>query len=413
MKKLLIIGSVWPEPNSSAAGSRMMQLIDVFHNEGYKITFATAAYKSDFSVVLEDYGVEEEQIKLNDSSFDSFVKELNPDVVIFDRFNIEEQYGWRVAEFSPNALRILDTEDLHFLRKARHEALKKNKEVLDIAYSDLQTTDAKREIASILRCDLSLLISQFEMDLLVNKFKIDKDLLLYLPFLLDKIEADNWKSFSDREHFIFIGNFIHAPNWDAVLQLKNEIWPSIRKQLPKAKLHIYGSYPPQKVWNLHNEQQGFIIKGRAESAHEVVGGAKVMLAPLRFGAGIKGKLIEAMQCGTPSVTTQIGAESMRFDKNWNGFVTDDNSEFIVQAIVLYKEESLWNSAQINGTDIINSCYAIPKWSASLVAKVNEIQDNLDKHRASNFMGQILQHQTFQSSRYMSYWIAEKTKNNNT
>ncbi len=413
MKKLLIIGSVWPEPNSSAAGSRMMQIIGVFRKADYHITFASAAHKSDFSVALNSYGVEEERIKLNDISFDSFLKQLNPNVVLFDRFNIEEQYGWRVAEYSPQAMRILDTEDLHFLRKARHQALKNKKEVLNISYSDLQTTDAKREIASILRCDLSLMISQFEIDLLVEQFKIDKALLLYLPFFVDSVNRDKWNAFSDREHFIFIGNFIHAPNWDAVLYLKNVMWSPIKKRLPKSELHIYGAYPPQKVWSLHNPQQGFVIKGRAENAQDVIGKAKVMLAPLRFGAGIKGKLLEAMQCGTPSVTSQIGAESMHQGKDWNGFVTDDIIEFTNNAVALYQDNTLWKTAQTNGQKIIDFWYANEKWQENFNKKIISIQKNLMAHRASNFMGEILQYHTFQSSRYMGYWIAEKTKNNNS
>ena len=119
MQQLLIIGFVWPEPNSSAAGGRMLQLISLFTDEGYSITFASPAQDSDFMVNLEGYGVDKISIALNCSSFDAFVKELNPTVVLFDRFMMEEQFGWRVAENCPNALRLLDTEDLHCLRLAR------------------------------------------------------------------------------------------------------------------------------------------------------------------------------------------------------------------------------------------------------------------------------------------------------
>ena len=119
LKKLLIIGFVWPEPKSSAAGGRMMQLISIFKENGFEITFASAAQDSDFMIDLAEFGVIKRSIELNSSSFDDFIKELNPDVVLFDRFMIEEQFGWRVIENCPKAIRILDTEDLHFLRKAR------------------------------------------------------------------------------------------------------------------------------------------------------------------------------------------------------------------------------------------------------------------------------------------------------
>ena len=126
-KKLLVIGFVWPEPNSSAAGGRIMQLISIFIENGFEITFASPALDSDFMVDLAAFGVEKRAIELNNSSFDDFVIELNPDVVLFDRFMIEEQFGWRVSENCPKAIRLLDTEDLHCLRAARQKAFKENR----------------------------------------------------------------------------------------------------------------------------------------------------------------------------------------------------------------------------------------------------------------------------------------------
>ena len=115
-QQLLIIGTVWPEPRSSAAGARMMQLIQFFKKEGAEITFACSASNLEYSENLDRLDIKTKQIKINDSGFDTFIKELKPSVVLFDRFMTEEQFGWRVAEHCPDALRILDTEDLHSLR---------------------------------------------------------------------------------------------------------------------------------------------------------------------------------------------------------------------------------------------------------------------------------------------------------
>lgn len=123
-KRLLILGFVWPEPNSSAAGGRMMQLISMFQKQGLAITFASPAQDSEYMESLIDFGVEKVSIELNNTSFDLFVNELQPDLVLFDRFMMEEQFGWRVAENCPKAIRILDTEDLHCLRLARQNAFK-------------------------------------------------------------------------------------------------------------------------------------------------------------------------------------------------------------------------------------------------------------------------------------------------
>ena len=410
MQSLLIIGFVWPEPNSSAAGGRMLQLISLFQKQGFAITFASPAQDSDFMIDLAAFQVDKKAIVLNSESFDAFVQELNPNVVLFDRFMMEEQFGWRVAENCPNTLRILDTEDLHCLRLARQKAFKENRE--------FKTTDllleevAKREIASILRCDLSLMISEFEIDLLTTTFKIDTSVLFYLPLMLEPQAVQNLNttlSFNNRKDFLFIGNFLHEPNWNAVQYLKETIWPLIKKQLPDAVCTIYGAYPSQKVLQLNNIKEGFLIRGRADDALEIVKQARVVLAPLRFGAGIKGKLLEAMQGGTPSVTTSIGAESMHGNLTWNGFVEDNPELFANQAVKLYKDEKVWVEAQKSGFKIISQRYMRTLFETDFKAQIKALQDNLPQHRLNNFMGALLQHHTLKSTKYMSKWIEAKNK----
>ena len=406
---ILIIGTVWPEPNSSAAGSRTLQLIELFQKENWKITFASAASDSEHAFDVQTLGIEKVKIELNSKSFDAFVAKLEPSIVIFDRFMIEEQFGWRVAENAPDALRILDTIDLHCLRQARQAALKEKRKFTN---EDLFSDTAKREMASILRCDSSLIISDVEMKLLNDYFKIDSDLLHYIPFLLDKIEEkekNEWPTFEERAHFITIGNFIHEPNWNAVQYLKEEIWPLIKKQLPTAELHIYGAYASQKVNELNNVKEGFLIKGRAEDAMQVVRKAKICLAPLRFGAGIKGKLVEAMQCGTPSVTTDLGSEGMHGDFEWNGIVANTPQEIADAAVKLYSDKILWQKSQENGVTIINNFYSKEIHGEKLLEQIHNLQKNLKSQRLKNFTGAMLMHHTIASTKYMSKWIEEKGK----
>jgi glycosyltransferase involved in cell wall biosynthesis len=409
-KKLLIIGFVWPEPNSSAAGGRMVQLIRLFREYGWQVTFASPAMDSDYMVDFSELGVIKKAITLNCESFDVFIKELNPSMVLFDRFMIEEQFGWRVAESCPDALRLLDTEDLHCLRLARQKAFKAGRIFMT---DDLLVEDvAKREIASILRCDISFMISEVEIELLQTVFKIDTSLLYYLPLLLESIDGRTIQSglaFEERKDFIFIGNFLHEPNWNAVQYLKETIWPLIRKQLPDVQLNIYGAYPSQKVLQLHQPKESFFIMGRAADAKEVVRKARVVLAPLRFGAGIKGKLLEAMQCGTPSVTTTIGAESMHGDLPWNGFIADDPQAFADVAVKLYQEETIWHKAQENGIQIMEKRYLKSLFADDLIRHVLVVQNNLSQHRQANFMGSMLQHHTLMSTKYMSRWIEAKNR----
>ncbi|TWO30906.1 glycosyltransferase family 4 protein [Seonamhaeicola sediminis] len=408
-KKLLIIGFVWPEPKSSAAGSRMMQLIETFQLADYEITFASASSSSNNAFNLKDIGVTQVSIELNSSSFDDFIKVLNPNVVMFDRFMTEEQFGWRIAEHCPDALRILDTEDLHCLRKGRHKALKDN---ANFNKSYLFNDTAKREIASIYRCDLTLIISEAEMDILSKDFKFDESLLFYLPFMFEDIPSDTYlelPAFEERNNFTTIGNFLHEPNFNAVLHLKKHIWPVIRQRLPNSQMHIYGAYASLKVNQLHNSKEGFIVNGFAESASGVLKKSRVCLAPLQFGAGLKGKLFDAMKNGTPSVTTSIGAEGIFGVLSPNGFIENNPETFASRAVELYSNKNLWKEKQRNGFRVVNTRFNKTHFQKVFMEQLEMLQQQLYDRRLNNFIGQMLQHHTLQSTKFMSKWIEAKNK----
>ncbi|MVZ61897.1 glycosyltransferase [Sphingobacterium humi] len=402
-KRLLIIGLVWPEPTSSAAGWHMLELIRSFRTQDYELHFACAAAKSPHSFPLTDWQVQEHEIQLNDSGFDAWVKDLHPDIVLFDRFMVEEQYSWRVKEACPQALLLLDTEDLHGIRAARQAAYKIGRQVQD---ADYLQGDSLREIASILRCDLSLIISPTEMALLDRVFRINPSLLFHLPFYLEPEERQT-PSFKQRQHFMFIGNFIHEPNWKTVQVLK-ELWPSIRKQLPKAELHIYGAYASQKVLQLHHPASGFLIKGRVEEAISCMEQYRLLLAPIPFGAGLKGKFIDALRAGTVSISSSIGAEGLSQDGLWQGLITDDRETFIQESIALYESETAWQEAQQRGKHLWEKLDSRAHYAAFLTL-LPKLQENLEMHRRHNIMGQLLWNNQYNARKYMSLWIEQKNK----
>jgi len=285
--KVLVIGYVWPEPRSSAASGHVMQILDTFLGQGWDITFSSPAGPGEHRADLLALGIREVPIELNSSSFDAFISELAPDIVLFDQFMMEEQFGWRVEKHCPGALRVLETSDLQSLRHARHQRLKdrlKHDEAgedfsdlfapaLGEEFQRMADTDlAKREIAALYRCDLNLMVSEVEIELLVEHFKLPRNLLHWCPLMLD-LPGEPPVPFEDRAHFLSIGNFRHAPNWDAVLWMKNAIWPLIRQQLPGAQLHLYGAYTPPKAAALHNPAQGFHIMNWAEDALQVMSAA--------------------------------------------------------------------------------------------------------------------------------------------
>lgn len=403
--KVLVIGYVWPEPKSTAAGTRMLQLINFFLERSSSLTFATTATPSPYGEDLQKLGVETALIELNNTSFDSFLERLEPDLVVFDRFMMEEQFGWRVQKVCPEALRILDTEDLHFLRKHRElEFVQKTS--LPLTSSDL----VKREIASIFRCDLSLIISEAEMEILTKDFKVPEELLLYLPFYFEEI-TDKYKSllpdFSVRKDFISLGNFKHSPNVDAIAFLKEKIWPLIHNSLPDAKMLVYGGYPSVRIVKLNDPKINFFVKGRAENSMEEVKKAKVSLAPLRFGAGLKGKLTEAMVCGTPTVTTKTGAEGINGKFPWNGFIEESPEEIARASVELYTNQEKWEQSVKNGFRIIEERFSKDHFYSSFSKSLENLVKTFKERREQNFIGAMLQHHRVKSTYYLSKYIEVK------
>lgn len=402
--RVLIIGLVWPEPTSSAAGWRMLQLIDELKKITNDIHFASAASKSAFSHPLDKLDVMTHDIVLNDSSFNDFIANLSPDVVVYDRFITEEQFAWRVKQLFPNIISVLDTEDLHFVRKARTTAFKTNSEV------NYDTTDTFRELSSIYRCDLSIIISKSEYDLLINHFNIPSKQLVYLPFIESEISIETKNKlpdFNSRKDFMFIGNFIHEPNYQTVLQLK-KVWTSIRKRLPNTQLHIYGAYASQKVMQLNNASEGFIIKGKADEVNQMMQQYRVLVAPIPFGAGLKGKFVDGFKNSLPNVTTKIGSEGMYVD-HWGGFIAESENDFVDAACELYQNETEWNKAVANGFDILNNQFSAEIWSGVLKEAILNIHEKVAAHRSNLFVQKILWQNGLQAVKYMSLWIEQKNK----
>jgi glycosyltransferase involved in cell wall biosynthesis len=174
---------------------------------------------------------------------------------------------------------------------------------------------------------------------------------------------------------------------------------------------VYGSYTPPKATALNNPAQGFHVRGWAEDALQVMEDARVALAPLRFGAGIKGKLADAMLCGTPSVTTPIGAEGMHGQLPWPGCVAQSVQALADAAVELYREEAAWAQAQARGNDLLSQRYERQHHGAALIQRIAAVREDLAGHRLGNFTGALLRHHQHKSTQYMSQWIEAKSRNN--
>jgi hypothetical protein len=405
--RVLVIAYVWPEPRSSAAGVRTEQLINAIRQAGGSVTVASASKQNEASAELGAKGIRCVPILLNDPSFNAWVREEKFDFVLFDRFISEEQFGWRVAEASPQTVRVMDSSDLHFLRRTRQKALKDGASLSDIFSDrlDFLCDDAFREVASVYRCDLTLLVSDHECTLLKDRFELAPHLLKHLPIGYPAIEPTALPGFSERLGFATIGNFRHPPNADGNRWLKKEIWPLIRAALPHAEMHIYGAYPAREDMGLTDPSQGFYVKGPVPDALEALTPHRVILAPLRFGAGIKGKIADAWRSGAPVVTTPLGSEGMTF----GGSVAASVEYFAKQAVLLHESAEHWESARRVGirtlAERFNAETLGKDWLESLLA----LKKNLHAHRSKSFMSRVLSQQAFQGTKYFSKWIEFKSR----
>lgn len=153
-----------------------------------------------------------------------------------------------------------------------------------------------------------------------------------------------------------------------------------------------------------------MVKGRAEDVETIFNQYRVLVAPIPFGAGLKGKLWESMKFGLPNVTSSVGAEAMHKDLPWNGFTEDSDEQFVEKAVELYQNESVWNQTNENAFEILNQVFDKKLYVSHFWERLSEIESNLENHRKENYLGKILQHHQLNSTKYMSRWIEEKNKN---
>ena len=371
----------------------------------------------------------------------------NISTIIYDRFYMEETFSHSVQQqHLPEACHILDMQDMHSLRWGRQQLVQdfdKNYpdtcdpfECLDdvVAFQPSILTipgnnRLLRELASIQRCDLTLVCSPYELEVLQSTYNIPSNKLCLAPFFVDQSSIQksrkpplDYEDTNRDTRFIFCGGFKHAPNVDAVHVLVNHIWPKIHCQLAtEATLHIYGAYCNSKIYKYHNPANGIYVHGYTSSLDDVFsnhGNNRVLLAPLRFGAGIKGKIVDAWTYGIPVVTTPIGSDGMVIPKKnydetsvqysvFGGRVSFTVNEFVDAAVELAMDPAAAAQAIEDGTSCLKTLYDYDQNGQSVVNKIHEVQRNLSKRRETDITRAILWHQSNRSTEYFSKWIELK------
>ena len=414
----LIFSTVWPEPDSSAAGVRQFHWIHFLLEENYRVVLTSPSkqkLEQDWGSLKLPENVECLPLPLNHSDVTETLRSWAPDLVVFDRFILEEQFGHKVYEACPDALILLETQDLHLVRRSRERVRERYLEEASKHNYIYENEVAIRETAAIERVDYSFVCSSYEEQLLSDLFQIGNDKAKWVPFFYDEplVESSNARSFSEREDFVWIGNFRHAPNIDGLRWFRNEIWPKIRAELPKARLRIYGAYPSKEVmdWNLP-EKTGISVLGSALTLEEVFLKARVNLAPLRFGAGVKGKLLEGFRYGIPAVSTHVGVEGLiplSSDLQFPGLEANTVSTFANACIELYQNEVIWNQSKEHARALMQGHYDSKHVRPELSKLLKKLLAKKENGELPRWNSRILRHELTNSHKYFSKWIEEKEK----
>lgn len=405
--KVLMLGSIWPEPAASAASTRVLNIVDALLAEGFQVTFSADAKETAATDGLRKKGVFCIRLPQNAPEFRSFVVDMRPDVAIFDRFTSEEKFGWQIREQCPDCLRILDTIDLHFVRHARgraHQAgVKASTWSEIIAWAEDKTS---REVAAIYRSDLSLVVSDYELELLTRYAGVPAQ-LLHLSRLTYKAPPSVVPGFHERSDYAMIGSFRHPPNEDSVYWTKRELWPAIRQLDPKAQLFIYGAHAQKKHLDLTDSAMGFYVKGYAKDACAVMAKTRINLAPLRFGAGIKGKVADGWWSGTPVITTSVGAEGMYEQYPFGGVIAESVEDLAEAAVRLYQDQNAWEDYSQKSLRIMSELYSREATLDPFIQRLSWLFANKLEHRLANFTGEMLWQTGLRATEYFSRWIETK------
>ena len=413
--KVLILSTVWPEPSSSAAGVRQMQWIQFFLSLGAQVVLGSPSKlknSQDWGFLNFPESVTCVPFPLNQSEVQEVLIQLKPDIVMFDRFIVEEQFGHFVYASCPEALVLLETQDLHLVRRARDAVKEQLLTLSPIPKVFFETETALRETASLGRVDHAFVCSTFEKALLSDQFGFKEDQFSYLPFFYEEpiLESEATKSFSEREGFVWIGNFRHAPNLEGLRWFRNAIWPEIKSKLPQAMLKIYGAYPSEEVMQWHKPKEGIRVLGSLEDLSEVFKSARVNLAPLRFGAGIKGKILEGLRRGVPAVSTWIGAEGLGEVGSHLGIkVANSEAAFAEACVSLHENEFEWKRVRDQGMRMMEKTHSLHVQAGPLQLKLNQLVKNKKEGILPRWSSRILRHETLNSHRYFSRWIELKEK----
>lgn len=362
-KNVLIVDHYVPEFDKDSGSVRMTGIIKIMLDLGYRVTlWPQNLYQSHpYTDYFQNLGV---QVIYGCVDFKEYSKKygLYYDVVILSRPSVAPNYIDLVDKYYQNAKIIYDTVDLSFLRIGRLSEINTEPEV---AYETAMWK--KLELGIMQRVDATLVVSEVEKKILDETLP---DNHVTVVSNIHNLRESSVNGFENRKDLLFIGGFRHLPNVDAILWFANSIMPLITKEQPSIKLNIVGSYPPQEILNLSSKN--IKVWGYVENVDPLFNKCAVFVAPLRYGAGVKGKVGQAAEYGLPVVSTSIGIEGMHMEDMIDCLVADDEKGYAKAVLKLLADKDLWLKVSNNSRKVIARHFSPAVAKKSLERLLNEL-----------------------------------------
>lgn len=347
--RVLVVDACTPTPDQDSGSVRMTNMLQLLVDRGYHVSFLAhnMAYEGSYTKALQAMGVEtlyQPFVTTPHSWLRDFGDML--DVVIVSRYYVAADYVELVRSCCPRARFVFDTVDLHFLREERLAELEQDESLAATA----QAT-RKAELGVSAAADLTLVVSPHEKALLAQ---LAPELQVEV---LSNIHAVPGRTteFESRKDIWFVGGFQHPPNVDAVQYCVAEILPLVRERLPDTRLIVVGSKAPAELRNL--EAPGLVFRGFVEDLDPFLNGCRLAIAPLRYGAGVKGKVNMSMSHGQPVVATPPAVEGMYVDHGVEVMVGGNAREFADHIVQVYSNAELWYSLSDAGLENVKKHFS--------------------------------------------------------
>lgn len=343
-KNVLIIDEIIPEFNKDSGSRRLKEIISILLKNDIGVfllaDYRQHRYKSDYFEGYKKMGVNVYQPAIFEDevlTIEGFIKLIAPKLnyAWLHRPHIFKKYQSIVKNANPKVKLIYDMVDFHYMRLQREYELNNNGEhKLDaLKYLELETRNSKE-------ADVTIAISETDKTLLLEHYNKPEKISVLSNIHQHLPKTASFKSFDNRKNLLFIGNFRHTPNQDAIVFLHDKIMPIVWKTLPELKVDIIGSYATERIKALHSER--FNIIGFVDKVEDYFNNSKVFVAPLRYGAGIKGKIGQSLEYSLPLVTTDIGAEGFNFGTHYDAMVGNTPQDIASKIIEIYTNKEVWN-----------------------------------------------------------------------